>query len=1829
MQICIDFGTFNQLYLILHSIQPFRMRIRLFSLFLALTGLLTLSCNRNAVILESTNAKDEVPLLTNLTFRFNKALVPDSLLNNWDSTEFISFKPAIRGRFRWESPDILVFSPAAPLTPATSYSASFTKEVLRYSKFGKVEKGDDISFHTPYLSVDDLQVFWTAKDESGKNAYPQVDIYFNYPVKPEEIKDKLNILVDGKERDFSVVTQSPENKISVSINGLTLEDKDYQVKVTLGKGVKPVEGNNATAEDLVENFNIPSPYILLIQSVEGRHDGQEGTVEIRTSQPLVAENLKTYIRIDPELNYSVELTESGALIRSEAFDVEKSYTINFIKGMRGRLGGVLKEEVSQQVAFGELESGINFTNGKGVYLSKQGAKNLEIRIVNTPKVKLIVSKVYENNILMAQHYGYSPRERNSFYGEDEYAVEEVSYASYNDMVLGDVIFEKEIDTRTLPRSSGGHLLNFSQFEDRLKDFNGIYHVQVRSMESYWLRDSRFVSVSDIGLIAREGVDKMVVFANSIKNANALSGVNILVYGSNNQLLGTGSTNGDGVAEIALAKKEFSGFKPAMVIAKTADDFNYLPFGSTRVNTSRFDVGGKRNNSTGLDTYIYAERDIYRPGEKINFSVIVRDKQWKSPGELPVVMKMLMPNGKELKTFRKTLNEEGSIEGSIDLALSAITGGYTLEVYSSNEVLLGTQNFNVEEFVPDRIRVQSKLDKEALQVGETANVQVTATNFFGPPAANRKYELEVQVRRQYFSPEKFEGFNFDLQNMSSVFDKQVSEGQTDANGQVSGSYTLSDMMKNMGMLQAVFYTTVFDETGRPVSRSSSLKLYTQPVFFGIQREGYYYQPLNTAARFKLAAVNKSGAGTSATARVQVIKHEYHTNLVKSGGYFRYESQMEDKMMEEKTLTIGTGSSYAYVPRSPGDYEIRVYAPEANTYVSESFYSYGNWGWGSANSTFEVNNEGHVDIALDKGKNAYFTNESAVVTFKAPFDGRMLVTMETDKLVSYQYVNVEKRTAQLTLPITADHLPNVYVTATLIKPHEFTDMPLTVAHGYQSLKVEDKGRKMSVEVVAKKTVRSRTSQEVRVKAAPGSYVTLSAVDNGVLQVSDFKTPDPYAHFYSKKALQVNGYDLYPLLFPEIRGRLSSTGGDGDLSMEKRVNPMPAKRIKIVSYWSGIAKANGSGEAVFNVNIPQFSGEVRLMAVAYKGASFGAGENTMTVADPVVISTALPRFLSPGDTVTVPVTLSNTTAKAAAVSAQLKTEGPLKVLGVASQSVNLPANSEGRAVFRIVADPVIAVSKLRVEVNGMGEKFYDETEISIRPASTLQKQTGSGVAKAGSTQTIRIGTSDFIPSSVDYKLVVSRSPVIEWGKHLEYLVQYPYGCTEQTVSSAFPQLYFGDLADGMKKKGVTAMNANYNVMEAIRKIKMRQVENGAVTLWDGEGEAHWWATVYSAHFLLEARKAGFTVENNLLDPMLAYLTNRLRNRETITYYYNRDQNRKIAPKEVPYSLFVLALAGRSNIPSMNYYKSNPDLLALDGKYLLSAAYAVAGDKKSFNGLLPVAFAGEESVSQSGGSFYSDLRDEGIALNALLEVDPANKQVGVMARHVSDKLKTREWLSTQERAFGFLALGKIARTSAQSTATAEIRVGGKTMARVEGGSWTGTKDVLKGNDIEIITKGNGQLYYYWEAEGINATGGYKEEDSYLKVRRQFYDRFGHPISGNTFKQNDLIVIGISLEKSYSGSVENIVITDLLPAGFEIENPRTKEIPGMDWIKDSYSPAALDVRDDRIHFFVDMFNNRQTYYYAVRAVSPGYYRMGPVSADAMYKGEYHSYHGARMVRIE
>jgi alpha-2-macroglobulin len=596
-------------------------------------------------------------------------------------------------------------------------------------------------------------------------------------------------------------------------------------------------------------------------------------------------------------------------------------------------------------------------------------------------------------------------------------------------------------------------------------------------------------------------------------------------------------------------------------------------------------------------------------------------------------------------------------------------------------------------------------------------------------------------------------------------------------------------------------------------------------------------------------------------------------------------------------------------------------------------------------------------------------------------------------------------------------------------------------------------------------------------------------------------------------------------------------------------------------------------------------------------------------------------------MPVSMSNTTDKPASAQVTVKVTGPLGVNGSQTQTIPIAANREGRAVFHITAQPAIGAGRVTVSVKALGETFVDETEIGVRPPASLQKMTGSGFA-AQNTSTPLALKNNFIPSSVTGKIIIGKSPLTQFTRHLDDLVRYPFGCVEQTTSAAFPQLYYADLVKSMHGTMDRELNPTYNIQQAINKLQSMQQSDGGLSYWPEGGEESWWGSIYACHFLLEAKKAGYEVNAGTLDRLEEYMKFRLAKKETMTFFYNGSLKKEVAPEEVPYSMYVLAIAGQSQQAGMNYYKAHQELLTLDGRYMLAAAYSLSGQPAQAKSVLPPAFLGEIPNHCFSGSFYSYIRDEALSLNVLMDIDPNNAQVGVMSKQLSDQLAHERYLSTQENVFSILALGKVARMANKTTATATITANGRALGSTTGQPLKADVKSHVNDALAVQVKGNGGYYYFWEVDGITADGTYKEEDSYMQVRRTFYDREGHVVANNTFRQNDLIVVGITIETQYERDIDNVAITDMLPAGFEIENTRLTEMPDMKWIKEKDDPDYMDIRDDRINFFTSVGHTRRKYYYMVRAVSPGTYQLGPVQADAMYDGNFHSYHGSGIVRI-
>ena len=1797
------------------------MRSLLLTLSVILSFFLLISCGpSNTVKVESFSPTGEVQNLTNFTIEFSEDLAPASVISEWSDEQFVTFEPAIHGKFKWTTPSTLVFSPEAPLDPMQGYSARINKNVLFNTNYSP--DFEEYNFHTPYFDVTNVDFFWTNIPYQNYKLSVQANIHFNYPVDPKSLRNFLEVKRGGVEvKDYQIVSDQSADVIAINFGEVQQTDKGQLLSVKVNENLVSTLGKEGLKE--ARNFDVKLPPItrLAITNVTAGFDGSTGWIEVSTTQTVDDKRLKEFISTEPskKLNFSV----TGNVIRIET-DLDNVQTVDLLikKGLPGLYGGELEFDYEQEVSMVNVQPSINFTDKRGKYLMLGGEENLKVNAVNIGEVEVEVSQVFKNNILhFLNQYGY-----NYYYDEYEYENYNPTYYVGD---FGETLYDEKIK---LPQGQNW-LKSFTVNLNKAlgQKFKGIYTVSVRSAEERWRNDSKVVAISDLGIISKFADDEIYVFVNSISGAQPVTDAQVNIISTNNQTILSGKTDDNGVVVFKDVKKKTEGFSPRLVVVEKDDDFNYIDLRETSVETSRFDVGGLTQYAADFNVFLYSPRDIYRPGEDIQLSAIVRNDKINVIKDVPLIIKIYTPTGKIFEAYRKDLNEQGSFELFFTLPTYAQTGSYSANVYSGSDQLIGSYKFKVEEFVPDKIRVTVKADKEKTKPGGKVSIDASAEFLFGAPAADMRYEADIQLNHKSFKSKNYPGYVFSNSSITNTsIDHTMLEGKLDSKGKAKIIYTIPSDIRSKGVITATAYVSIFDLTGRTVTRSASFDIYPKDYFIGIKSTDYYFG-VNENIAFNFIAVDKDDKQiNNFSSIVKLIRYEWQTVLRKdySNRYY-YTSEQKEVNEWEKDLTINGPTKFNFMVSKSGRYELRVYKKGSNDYEKNTFYAYG-WGTSTAGS-FEVDKEGKVEIVFDKEQ--YEPGEKAKILFTCPFSGKLLVTLERASVYSYQYIDVNSRSAELEVPLNDELMPNVYVTATLFKKHSKDDTaPFLVGHGFASMKVVKSKNKLPVSISAPQKIKPKTTQQITIKteAQKDIYVTVAAVDEGILQVTNFSTPDPYGFMYAKRPLMVDSYDLYKLLLPEIVSISSSSGGgEMEQQLQKRTNPISVKRFKLLSYWSGIKKTNGDGVVTVSLNVPQFNGEVRLMAVAYSGSRFGSAEERMKVADDLIIEPQIPRFLAVNDSLITPVSIVNTTDKTANVDVSIRVEGPLKISSSSKKSLKIGPNSTGNVTFGILAQSQVGAGKIIFETSGLAN-IKEEIDIAVRPISPLVVETGSGTIEAGKEIKIDV-PKNFLKGTQKTSLTISKFPAIKFAKQLKYLVGYPYGCIEQTVSKLFPQLYFEDLAKFVAPEYYRTNNPVYYVKEGIRKIESMQLYDGSLAYWQGGTETSWWGSVYAAHFLVEAKKAGYNVSENVLNKLLKYIAQKAKEKSTydyVTYTATGRTITKIASKEILYSLYVLALAGNGDIATMNYYKARPHLVSRDMQYLLAGSYALMGRWNSYYEIVPSAFEPEKTMRLTGGCFDSDIRANAIMLNVLLEVEPANKQIPVIIKYLTQN--SDRMYSTQERSFAFLALGKAASLNADANVTVDILVDGKSMNKFSGKDLTVSDEKLNGANITLKANGKGDVYYFWSAEGVKINEKVKEEDSYLQVRRTFMSyKTGRIIPDNVFYQGELIVCKIDLT-GFDRNADNIVITDLIPAGFEIENPRLNPATELSWkVINPMRIDYMDIRDDRLILFTNLNRNTTNrFIYLLRVVNQGTYQLPVIGAEAMYDQEYHSYNGAGVVKV-
>jgi len=1785
------------------------------SFSLLLLTIIILSCSLGKdVSIKKFTPSGEVDMFTTFKIEFNENIAPDNKQGEWTDEQFFEFEPPISGKYKWISGATLLFSPDYKLKPEQKYSAKPTAKVL----FGKNLSLDYEShfFNTPDFDVKSVEFFWTHIPYEHFKTSVQLNIEFNYPVSPSSLKEYLNIKRDDDViPDYTIITKDDASIIAVNLGEIQQTEIKQKFTISVKSGFKSIYGKTPLTEDRNFDYDLPPITELAITGVSSGYDGSKAWIEVGTTQKVDEKKISKYVSTNPKKELDFFINENQFRIEAD-FENNSSVELLIKKGMPGLYGGELQYEFVQTVVFTDIEPSISFSDKSGKYLMLGGKQNIELNSVNIDKIEIEVEQVFRNNLLHflnSHSYYYDYEDWDSRWGRNYYV------SNY-----GKPLYTEKIDLAKRKNWLDRSVINLDKALGQR--FEGIYVVTARSADDRWVSDAKMIAMSDIGIITKHGTNNMMVFINSISTAEPIDGVKVTVISTNNQTLMSGKSDFQGIVKFDNIKDSLQEFTPRLIIAEKDSDFNYIDFKEAEIETSRFDVGGQFEYSPDYNVFIYSERNLYRPGETMNLSAILRDDKIETVKDIPVIVKIIAPTGKVFEEYKKDLNSQGSFELPVNIPDYAQTGEYVAEVYSGAKKIIGAYRFSVEEFVPDKIRVILSKYKEDFYPGNTAIVKIDAEYLFGSKASNLKYEVDMHLRHVPYISKAYKDFDF---ASSSEEDTEIEntqkDGYLDDNGHAEIDYSIPDDIKSKGLVKGYAFVSVFDLTGRTVNRHESFNIYPKKYFLGIKSSDYYYGT-NDNIRFSAIAVNENDKPIkSFKTNVELLRFEWQTVLKKDNyDNYYYASERKDISVWKKNYTLnGSPKDISFKVSQSGKYELRISKAGENTYQKKHFYVYG---WGSSTaSSFEIDKEGKVEIVFDK--DTYQPGDEAKILFTCPFSGKMLVTFERAGIYKHQYVDVKNRSAEVTVIVEEQFMPNAYVTATLFKPHSLKkDSPFLVGHGFSSMKVERKSNKLPLKIIAPSKVKPRSKHSITIEtdAEKGIFVTLAAVDEGILQIKGYETPDPYGYMYAKRPLKVKSYDLYELLLPEIVSSSSSIGGDDKLSQQlrKRTNPIKSKRFKLLSFWSGIIKTNSSGKATVKLDIPQFNGDVRLMAVAYEGKRFGSAEEHIKVADDLILQPEIPRFLASNDKLNMNVTAINTTNKSGKAKINVRVEGPIEIIGSKSKSISLSANSTNNVSFNIKAKNDIGSARIIIESEGLA-KVLEEIDIAVRPSSPLVTESGNGTVRSGKEENFDMAKG-FMKGTESKTLTISSFPAIKYGKQFKYLVGYPHGCLEQTVSKLFPQLYFEKLAKLVAPEYFKTTNPVYFVKEGIRKIESMQRYDGSFAYWQGGNQTNLWSTVYAAHFLVEAKKAGYEISQNKLNNTLNYIAKKAREKPTYDYVVWSENSKKVmkmAKKEVIYALYILALADDGDISTMNYYKARPHLTSSDSKYLLAGSYALMGKWAAYHDALPKEFEPEKPYRMSGGNFDSEIRANAIKLNVLIEVDRNNKQIPVMVRYLSSRID--QAYSTQDRAFAFLALGKAASQKADSKLKVNIYSGDKKIGTFNGDAVSYSNKELKSEKITLKPSGSGEVYYFWNTEGIKINQPVKEIDANMKVRRQYFDyRTKKEITGSV-KQGKLLVCKISIT-GYDMSAENIAITDMVPAGLEIENPRLNSSTDLSWKSNNpYKPDYMDIRDDRLVLVGKLETNKTLdYYYMLRAVSSGEFNLSPIGAEAMYDPDFHSYHG-------
>ncbi len=1751
--------------------------------------------------------KETIPQWVDFTFTFSEPVIDNSEINTELPSRAIQFTPTVQGTARWIARDTIRFFLESPLAPSANYTVELSPN-LRQSSLGFVITGDrKFKFATdPFKLINRQNEFKYTKTHAkvvGK-------LTFNYPVNIADLRANLSIkLQENVEIPYTLQPQSGiAREIKLESEEIPRLLGDQNLKVQIDKGFKCTGGQFGFKEASVHSMTLTGHGTLGVTYASVQEDSGKPHISLRFSSSIPVDTVQPYIRISPELDTEI-ITRYGEIEIHGDFKRRDHYVITVAEGLTAPDGSVLKKSYKKRLRIPDVPAQLRFT-GNGFFLTRNQNMNLGLSTINVDRVNLRIEKVFGNNLFYVSRVAnWRTWTRNL--GKPVHSETVTISSKLNEEVLTPINLGNYINDKHV----------------------GIFKVYASDDNRSWKYANQWVMLTDLGIMAKRSGDELWVWVNSLSKLKPISQATVKLISDNNQTLLVGNTNWDGLVKFTSFAQKTEEFTPYMLTVEKGDDLSFIQLNRHQLSTGDFNVGGPAYLETGYEAFLYTSRGVYRPGEKVDIASIVRGKQNTTPPTLPTQIQIIAPDGRIVNELHQNTDKRGGSTVTVPIAAHAQTGSYIAKLHVA-EKEIGRTSFQVEEFMPDRMKVAVNTDKQEYDLGDEVSMDVSAVSLFGPAAANRKvtayYTLEA-VR--YIPNEKWGSFHF---SSEKTFKKQrttLQDSKTDTEGKVNYKFTLPKTVKAPSQLNGILSATVMEHGGRAVTASNRVVIHPYSHYIGIKRNSDGQIKRKQEVSFSYISVDKNGSAVADRELELTIKKVHWNTILRRNGSGRYEyiSDTQITTLETRKLISTTEiGSFTFIPTDYGEYRIHL-ADVASGAKTELKIE--TSGWGSIPRSME--NPSLLEMTLDKS--AYLPGETAKLNIKSPFPGKLILTIEREKILKYRTVNLSGNSASLNIPVNNSYKPNVYLSGTLIRSTETINQHSPVrAFGVIPLKIDVKTNNLAIELDAPEEIRPNSDVtvkfRVRGRQSAYSHVTIAAVDEGILQLTNFQSPNPHSYFYRQRGLKTRAYDLYSAILPEIETVMadSSTGGDGARSLSaraKRLNTASVMRVKPVSLWSGIIRTNQYGRGTASFHIPQFNGSLRLMAVAFSGGYYGSTDANIKVREPIVLTPTFPRFLSGGDRIQFPISVHNGTGRDGEFRVALQVDGNIQFLprnteaefqekeDLAISQTQIASGSEEQLLFELVAHDSIDKATFTITASGNDESSQMTIELPLRSAAPPVTETGNGVISTENPADF-VFPSNLIPESSEFTLTVSPFPAIEFSGGISYLLKYPYGCIEQTTSKVFPLLYFSDVAGTVDPELSSDERVDYYINSGISRLESMFTTQNYFAYWPGGSFINPWSSVYASHFMVEARKLGYEVSDRVYTGMLNGLREQAKQVSANNKTVNESNRYKI--QRAVYACYVLAAAGEPEKGVMNYFKNNLlSGLANYSQFQLAGAFALSGDLETALSMLPVSITPQNGgMRQSGNNFNSPVRAQAIMLDVLAEVNENHPSIPILVTNLTKAAsKRKRWGTTQENAFAFLAIGKILKKKMDGDYSGKITLNNTHVADFDS-TTPSVRFINKewdGAEVNISIDGEGSCYYYWSAFGIRRDSFIEEYDRDIQVRRRYLNQDGIPFD-NEFPHGDLVIAEITV-KSLNWNLENVVVVDMLPAGFEIENARLASREGIPWLKQQdFKPDYVDIRDDRLIFFGAFPRQRERkFYYALRAVTRGEFTLPPISAEAMY----------------